>query len=135
MNLMIAPLRRYLDFQGRSRRSEYWLFYLFTIIVTAVLYLPLVAVGMNYETSEPNGVGAIFMLLIGLVWLGLVIPSLSVLVRRLHDTDRSGWWVLISFLPLVGGLVLFIFTVLDGTHGANKYGPDPKRESSADVFN
>lgn len=134
MELMFAPLKRYFDFQGRSRRAEYWLFYLLTIIVTMVLYVPLLAVGMNFETGEPNAIGGLVMLVLGLVWLGLFVPSLAVLIRRLHDTNRSGWWVLISFLPLVGGLVLFIFTVLNGTAGPNRFGADPKAESSAEVF-
>ncbi len=134
MELMFAPLKRYFDFQGRSRRAEYWLFYLLTIIVTMVLYVPLLAVGMDFETGEPNAIGGLVMLVLGLVWLGLFVPSLAVLIRRLHDTNRSGWWVLISFLPLVGGLVLFIFTVLNGTAGPNRFGADPKAESSAEVF-
>jgi len=134
MELMFAPLKRYFDFQGRSRRSEYWLFYLLTIIVTMVLYVPMLSVGMNFETGEPNAIGGLVMLVLVLVWLGLFIPSLAVLIRRLHDTNRSGWWVLISLLPLVGGLVLFIFTVLNGTVGPNRFGSDPKAESSAEVF-
>jgi uncharacterized membrane protein YhaH (DUF805 family) len=73
-------------------------------------------------------------LLLGLVWLGFFIPSLAVTVRRLHDTNRSGWWVLISLLPLVGALVLFIFMLLNGTAGANRFGSDPKNKFSATVI-
>ena len=90
MELMFAPLKRYFDFQGRSRRSEYWLFYLLTTLVTVGLYLPLMALGMDSETGEPNAMVGLVGLLLGLVWLGFFIPSLAVAVRRLHDTNRSG---------------------------------------------
>jgi uncharacterized membrane protein YhaH (DUF805 family) len=134
MELMFAPLKRYFDFQGRSRRSEYWLFYLLTTLVTMALYLPLMAVGMDPETGEPGPMMGLIGLLLVLVWLGFFIPSLAVTIRRLHDTNRSGWWVLISFLPLAGALVLFIFMLLNGTVGPNRFGADPKGENSAEVF-
>ena len=134
MELMFAPLKRYFDFQGRSRRSEYWLFYLLTTLVTVGLYLPLMALGMDSETGEPNAMVGLVGLLLGLVWLGFFIPSLAVSVRRLHDANRSGWWGLIRFLPLAGALVLLIFMPLNGTAGANRLGSDPKGENSAKVF-
>jgi uncharacterized membrane protein YhaH (DUF805 family) len=72
--------------------------------------------------SEEAGIG----FLSGIYVLAIIIPSIAVTVRRLHDTDRSGWWFLLSFVPLIGGLVLLVFEVLDSTPGANRYGPNPK---------
>jgi len=113
--LMFQPLQRYADFQGRARRSEYWLFTLFIFIAAFVASI--------IDTVVFGGEAPV---LVGILALGLIIPSLAVTVRRLHDTDRSGWWYLIAFLPLIGGLIIFIFSVLDGTPGPNKFGPDPK---------
>jgi uncharacterized membrane protein YhaH (DUF805 family) len=122
MNLMFEPLRRYADFNGRARRSEYWLFWLLTVILETVAFVLIGATGGN-PASMNLGLGGI---LLCAIVLGLFVPSLAVLFRRLHDTDRSAWWVLIAFLPILGGLVLLVFTVLDGTPGANRFGPDPK---------
>lgn len=134
MDLMFAPLRKYADFQGRARRSEYWLFTLFIIIVMLVLYVPLLAFAGDMQTTgELNPVAMLLLGVIGIFGLATFIPSLAVTVRRLHDTDRSGWWYLIIFIPF-GSIVLLIFTVLDGTPGANKFGPDPKGRGAADTF-
>ena len=122
MNLMFEPLRRYADFNGRARRSEYWLFWLFTWILEVVVFGIVGVTGGNL-TSTNLGLGGI---LLCAIVLGLFVPSMAVLFRRLHDTDRSAWWVLIAFLPLLGGLVLLVFTVLDGTPGTNRFGRDPK---------
>jgi uncharacterized membrane protein YhaH (DUF805 family) len=132
---MIAPLKRYADFQGRSRRMEYWMFALFIWICYAVIFALVYALGGG--GSEPSAASALLSMILGIFALGIIVPSIAVTVRRLHDTDRSGWWILISFLPFLGGLVLFVFTVLDGTPGTNKYGPDPKGRGdskTAEVF-
>jgi uncharacterized membrane protein YhaH (DUF805 family) len=105
----------YVNFQGRARRSEYWWFYLFYILAIAVLAGVLGA--MNESVGD---------LLAGLFVLGTIIPLLAVGVRRLHDTGRSGWWILIGLVPVVGFIVLIIFFVGDSEAGANKYGPNPK---------
>jgi uncharacterized membrane protein YhaH (DUF805 family) len=68
-----------------------------------------------------------------LVTLGLLLPSIAVTVRRLHDTNRTGWWILISFLPLIGGIWLLVLTVLDGTPANNRFGPDPKGRGDSDT--
>ncbi len=134
MDLMFAPLRKYADFNGRARRSEYWLFTLFLVIVSIVLYVPMLAfAGEMQTTGEMNPIAGLFMLILVVFFLGTLIPSIAVTVRRLHDTDRSGWWYLISFIPF-GGIVLLIFTVLDGTPGSNKFGRDPKGRGEADTF-
>jgi uncharacterized membrane protein YhaH (DUF805 family) len=134
MELMLQPLRKYADFQGRARRSEYWLFTLFMIIVSLVLYVPLIAFSGDMQTTgQINPIAGLFLLVLCVFALGTIIPGLAVTVRRLHDTDRSGWWILIGLIPF-GGIVLLIFEVLDGTPGPNKFGPDPKGRGAADTF-
>lgn len=121
MNWYLEVLKKYAEFNGRARRQEYWFFLLFNILISAFLATIDYFTGtFNFET----GVG----LLSGIYSLGVLIPGISVTVRRLHDTDRSGWWLLISLIPVIGGIVLFIFMVLDSTPGNNEYGPNPKNE-------
>jgi uncharacterized membrane protein YhaH (DUF805 family) len=138
MDWMLMPYRRYAEFSGRSRRMEYWMFALFQIIVTAVLYGILIAgrPEMDQATGQilaaPGALFYVAMVLLLLFFLATIIPALAVGVRRLHDTDRSGWWLLIEFIPF-GGLVLLVFMCLDGTHGSNRFGPDPKG-ADAEVF-
>jgi uncharacterized membrane protein YhaH (DUF805 family) len=137
MELMFAPLKKYADFQGRARRSEYWLFYLFQIIVYVILMV-LIGVTGGFNDAEGAGMfGSVFGILYILFALGLLVPNLAVTVRRLHDTDRSGWWIFISLVPFIGGIWLLVLTVLDGTPGTNKFGPDPKGRgdsNTAQVF-
>jgi uncharacterized membrane protein YhaH (DUF805 family) len=72
--------------------------------------------------SETYGIGPLYVLYA----LAVLIPGLAVGVRRLHDIDKSGWWMLIAFIPLIGGIVLLVFAVMEGTSGSNRFGPDPK---------
>jgi uncharacterized membrane protein YhaH (DUF805 family) len=134
---MFQPLKKYAEFNGRARRSEYWLFMLFIIIVE-IVYFALLGVTGGFSSNGPSGVSAGMMGIFSLFCLAIFIPLLAVAVRRLHDTDRSGWWLLISLIPGIGGLVLFIFYLLPGTNGPNKFGPDPKSPSAgvdtANVF-
>ena len=126
MEMMIAPLKKYADFQGRARRAEYWMFVLFQLLVyIAVAILGLILSGGKTDSATATG-------LMALVTLGLLLPSIAVTVRRLHDTNRTGWWILINFLPLIGGLWLLVLTVLDGTPTSNRFGPDPKGRGDAD---
>lgn len=113
MNWFIDVIKKYAVFNGRARRKEYWMFVLFYILIYVGLFVVESLVG------SPGILVLIFA-------LGLLVPSIAVSIRRLHDTDRSGWWILIGFVPLVGGIVLLVFMCLDGTSGANQYGPDPK---------
>lgn len=131
---MFEPLRKYATFRGRATRKEFWLWQLFVALLFSVLYAWLISTLGTVEASTPAELEAIVMAtpaaglplaVIVLVWLGLFLPSLAVHVRRLHDSDKSGWWLLIS-LTGIGSLVLFIFYLLDGTRGPNRYGPDPK---------
>jgi uncharacterized membrane protein YhaH (DUF805 family) len=125
MSLMFQPLKKYAEFNGRARRSEYWMFTLFIILVEIAYFILLSVIGGG-TGGNMNGVGIGLSGLYGLFVLGIIIPSIAVGFRRLHDTDRSAWWLLIAFLPFIGGIVLLVFNVLPGTPGPNKYGPDPK---------
>jgi uncharacterized membrane protein YhaH (DUF805 family) len=131
MEWMLKPYKRYADFSGRSQRKEYWMFALFQTIVVLVLYAILFA-GMPHvdETeqmmSAPGGLFYVGLLLLGIFSLGTIVPALAVTVRRLHDTDRSGWWWFIQLIPIIGPIIMLVFMCLDGTHGANHFGPDPK---------
>jgi uncharacterized membrane protein YhaH (DUF805 family) len=119
MNWYVEVLKKYAVFSGRARRKEYWMFFLFNLIITFVLILIDSLMG---TISPQSGLG----LLSGLYSLAVLIPSIAVTIRRLHDTGRSGWWILISLVPVLGGIVLLIFMVLDSEPGANQYGPNPK---------
>ncbi|MBP6626181.1 MAG: DUF805 domain-containing protein [Arenimonas sp.] len=119
MNWYLGVLKKYVDFSGRARRKEYWMFVWFNILINIVLGAVDYATGM---VNAESGLGV----LSGLYSLAVLLPSIAVAVRRLHDTSRSGWWLLIGFVPLIGALVLLVFMVLDGTPGANEHGPNPK---------
>ena len=119
--------KRYRDFWGRSRRSEYWFIQLFLVVTNiAVAIIDLALMGWDVDRFIANGGGGI----VGLVWiLVTIVPAFAVLVRRLHDTGKSGWWALVGFLPLVGAVVLLVFTVTDSSPGENKFGLSPKESS------
>ena len=121
--------KRYRDFRGRSRRSEYWFIQLFLVVTNiAVAIIDLALMGWDVDRFVANGGGGI----VGLVWiLVTIVPALAVLVRRLHDTGKSGWWALVGLLPLVGAIVLLVFTVTDSSPGENKFGISPKESSAA----
>ena len=123
MNWYLGALKKYATFEGRARRKEYWFFVLFNVLAIIVLEILDVVLG---TFSKETGFG----LLSGLYAIAVLLPSLAVTVRRLHDTDRSGWWILINFIPLIGAIVLLIFTLLDGTPGSNRFGPSPKGEAA-----
>ena len=114
----------YATFKGRARRSEYWYIQLFLVLTNlAVAAIDLVLMNGDIDRFLANGGGGI----VGLVWiLVTIVPALAVLVRRLHDTGKSGWWILIGLIPFVGTIVLFVFSVLDSDAGANRYGESPK---------
>lgn len=119
MNWYIEVLKKYAVFSGRARRKEYWFFVLFNIIISFVLGF---IDAMAGTFSGENGVG----LLGGIYSLAVIIPGIAVTVRRLHDINRTGWWALIILIPLIGALVLLVFTVQDSTPGENQYGQNPK---------
>jgi uncharacterized membrane protein YhaH (DUF805 family) len=136
MHWMLLPFRRYADFSDRSRPMEFWLFGLFVFVAMIVLSFVDATVGLgtstHYVDRSPFGVSMGVYNQSGLLtlifWLASLIPGLAVAVRRLHDSDKSGWWLLIGFVPLIGAIVLFIFMVMGGTHGPNRFGSDPMNE-------
>lgn len=113
MNWYLDVLKKYAEFNGRARRKEYWMFILFNTIILIVLGVIEALIG------SPGVLGMLYS-------LAVLIPSIAVGVRRLHDTDRTGWWWFIFLIPLIGALVLFVFMVLDSTPGQNQYGANPK---------
>ena len=119
----------YSQFKGRSRRSEYWWIQLFLVLTNlAVAAIDLALMNGDVDRFIANGGGGI----VGLIWiLVTIVPALAVLVRRLHDTGKTGWWALIGFVPLIGGIVLLVFTVLDSDSGENKFGESPKVSPAA----
>jgi uncharacterized membrane protein YhaH (DUF805 family) len=106
-------LEKYADFTGRARRAEYWWFTLANIIVFFVL-----VVLVTFAD--------IFWVLYVIYALALIVPSIAVTIRRLHDTDKSGWWILIGLVPFVGGIILLVFMCIDSTPGTNQWGPSEK---------
>jgi uncharacterized membrane protein YhaH (DUF805 family) len=114
----------YTNFKGRARRSEYWFVQLFLVIVNlAAAVIDFALMDGDVERFVANGGGGI----VGLILiLATIIPAIAVLIRRLHDTGRSGWWALIGLIPLAGAIVLLVFTVEDSNPTENKYGPSPK---------
>lgn len=120
MNWYLQVLKKYAVFRGRARRKEYWVFTLFSVAISIVLGVVDQALGF----ADREGAGP----LSGLYSLAVLIPSLAVAVRRLHDTGRSGWWILIGIIPCVGFVVLLIFMIQEGQPEPNEYGPNPKAE-------
>lgn len=117
MNWYLEVLKKYIVFNGRARRKEYWMFVLFNMIIaTALAYIqPMFGL-------EPY--------LYSLYMLAVFLPTLAVVFRRLHDTNRSGWWLLFGFIPLIGAIVLFVFMIQDSWPGENRYGPNPKETAA-----
>jgi uncharacterized membrane protein YhaH (DUF805 family) len=119
MNWFMTALKNYAVFSGRSRRSEYWYFALFYLIFYAVAAIVDVMTG-SYDRA--SGIG----IFTGILTLAFLVPSLSVSVRRLHDTGRTGWWLLIALIPVVGGIILLVFLAQDSEAGGNRFGANPK---------
>jgi len=111
-------IKNYVGFSGRARRKEYWMFALINIVISVVLSL----------LGKIDGIGSLFTALGGLYSLGLLLPSIAVGIRRLHDIGKSGFWLLISLIPLAGAIWLIVLFAKEGTPGSNSYGSDPKEE-------
>lgn len=118
MNFFIAALKKYADFSGRARRQEYWMFILFYIL----FYIAAAIIDGLIISSA----GVPFPAFIFIYALAMIIPTLAISVRRMHDINKSGAMILVSLIPLIGGIWFLILTVTEGTTGDNQYGPDPK---------
>jgi uncharacterized membrane protein YhaH (DUF805 family) len=119
MNWYLDVLKKYAVFSGRATRKEYWCFFLINTLVSIVLIVADIVIG---SFNAAVGIG----LLSGIYTLAVLIPGVAVTLRRLHDTDRSGWWILIAVIPFVGAIVLLVFLVQDSKSSENQYGSNPK---------
>lgn len=119
MNWYLKVLKQYTDFNGRARRKEYWMFVLFNILFSVIAMMLDNVLGIAME-------GIYYGPLYGIYLLAIILPSLAVAVRRLHDIGKSGWMILITFIPLIGGIWLLVLLVTDSKPGDNQYGPNPK---------
>lgn len=122
MNYFLDVIKNhYVDFKGRARRKEYWMYTLFNFLAILIFYaLVFVAAYSQQQT--------LMYIISGILWLyclGLILPSLGVAIRRLHDIGKSGWWLLLNLIP-AGSIVVFVFQCMDSERGTNEYGPNPK---------
>ena len=113
MEWYLQVLQKYTAFDGRARRKEYWMF---------TLISGLIAIGLVVVESLVGGPGILALL----YWLAVLLPSIAVSIRRLHDTGRPGWWLLLGLIPFVGGIIVLVLMVLEGDAEQNEYGPNPK---------
>ena len=111
---------KYFQPEGRARRKEFWMFQLFVYVAIIALCI----VGSIFSAIS-NTLGMLVFAIIGLAGLGIILPGITLNIRRLHDIGKSGWWLLLSFIPF-GGIVLLVFACLDSQPGENQYGPNPK---------
>ena len=116
MNWYLDVLKKYAVFNGRSRRKEYWMFFLINIIIAIVL---------GFIEGIMGGPGIIS----SLYSLAVLLPEIGVSIRRLHDTNRSGWWLFICLVPIIGVIILIVYMVQDSQPGENQYGQNPKLET------
>lgn len=119
MNWYLAVLKKYAMFSGRARRKEYWMFVLFNLIFAIVAVILDNVLGTAIEGS---GYGLIYIVYV----LAVFLPGLAVAVRRLHDVGKSGWFLFIVLIPIIGAIWLLVLMCTDGNPGKNAYGPNPK---------
>ena len=133
--------KNYANFQGRAARSEYWFFALFVFIVAGILSALMFAT-VDFNTGQISGVGYVIIAILAIFYLAILIPSIAVAVRRLHDRNMSGWWYLgfivlgaVPFVGIAASIAMLVIFCLKGTDGDNRFGPDPLRPSArADIF-
>ncbi|MDH1701682.1 DUF805 domain-containing protein [Comamonas terrigena] len=119
MDWFLKALKKYATFSGRAQRAEYWYFTLFYVLLLMCASVVDMVTGLYHAETETGLFGSV-------VLLGLLIPAIAVGVRRLHDTGRSGWWMLLWLVPLIGFIAWLVWTLQDSTPGANEYGPNLK---------
>jgi len=122
MDWYIKVLKQYVDFSGRARRKEYWMFALFNVIFTIAAIILEIVLGISPHDQPFGG------LITTLYGLAVFIPGLAVGVRRLHDVGKSGWWVLIAIIPIVGAIILLVWFCTDSQAGENEWGDNPKEQ-------
>ncbi|MFF4506178.1 DUF805 domain-containing protein [Streptomyces sp. NPDC001401] len=120
MSWFLEALKKYAVFSGRARRKEYWMYTLFVVVIYAVL----IGIGIGAKVTA-------VLALAGIFYVAILLPSLAVSVRRLHDTGHSGWWILFGIVPIAGPITLLVFQCSDSQPGVNKYGPNPKEAALA----
>ena len=126
MNWYLAVLKKYVTFSGRARRKEFWMFILINLIIGAIASVLDSAFGLS-KTEVVNGVTTYSAGAISLIYsLAVLLPSLAVAVRRMHDIGKSGGWIFINLIPLIGWIWYIVLAATAGQVGDNKYGPDPK---------
>jgi uncharacterized membrane protein YhaH (DUF805 family) len=123
MNWYKKVMSQYADFKGRARRQEYWMFVLFNLLFIAAAGIIDRVTGL---ANEMTGIGPVYSLYV----LAVFIPSIAVSIRRLHDIGKSGWWIALALLPIIGAIWLLVLMVKEGQRGENQYGADPKGISS-----
>ncbi len=132
MEWFIKVLRNYAVFDGRARRKEFWMFVLFNIIIGIVISIIDNILGTTYKVDSFLGANTIKIGILNSIYsLGLLIPSIAVSIRRLHDLGKSGWYYLLVFIPLIGSIWLIILFATQGNSGENAFGPDPKEDPQA----
>lgn len=116
-----AYTEKYADFRGRARRKEYWMFYLFYMLTIFILGI---AAALVASLKNDIATGTMIVIIVLFV-LASIVPSWAITARRFHDVDMSGWWQLLNLIPYVGPIIVFVFMVLPGTKGVNRFGGDP----------
>jgi uncharacterized membrane protein YhaH (DUF805 family) len=127
MNWYLDVIKKYAVFSGRARRKEYWMFALINFVIVIVLE------GLFIFPTLLNGNGdfpTFGYILVMLYSFGLFLPSLGVMIRRLHDVGKSGWWYFVALIPFIGAIWLLILLISDSQPGTNQYGPNPKEPAS-----
>ncbi len=119
MQWYIDVLKKYAVFDGRARRKEYWMFVLFNVITSIILGIVDRIIGTDYGSSGSGMLSSIYS-------LAVLLPTIGVAIRRMHDTNRSGWWILINLIPCIGWIWFIVLAAQEGGVGDNQYGPDPK---------
>jgi uncharacterized membrane protein YhaH (DUF805 family) len=122
MEWYLKAIRNYANFKGRAQRKEYWFYVLFYVLFAILVALVENFLGLSDLSDPESGTGPLYLV----YTLAFLLPSIAVAIRRLHDTGRTGWWLLLAFVPLIGAIVLLVFYCFDSQPGDNEYGPNPK---------
>lgn len=138
MDYYTKPFKQIIDFKGRTTRREYWMFFLINILIISLLCaiaMVFTFFAINSTDGSAGWIVTFIFFALSIYLIVLIIPSISITVRRLHDIGLSGWWFLIGYIPYAGGFALFLMTVLPGTKEDNKYGVSPYKKVYFDDSN